>query len=381
MEKHFDYIIAGAGCAGLSLAFKMIHDSFFDSKSILLIDIDKKNINDRTWCHWSKEASIFDPVVKKSWSKLIFASSSTYLKRNINPYQYKIIKGIDFYEHTLTALNKAKNVSIQFEKIEDIKEDKENVSIKTSENTYRGEHLFKSFSQIPDDHNDHLVLQHFKGWFVKTAQDYFDEETIHFMDFRIPQKNETRFFYVLPTSKTEALIEVAIFSKQVLSSKEYDEIQKDYLAEHFSDLEFTLLEEEIGVIPMTTYDFAQFDTDRITNIGTAGGAVKPSSGYAFERIQDHTDSIISLLKKGNHPGKAQAIFKSKYKLFDKIFMNVLLSDKASGERVFSDMFKKLKPQHIFKFLDEDTSFLEELRIFTAPPTLPFVKAFFEEIKS
>jgi lycopene beta-cyclase len=54
----YDYIIVGAGAAGLMLANAMALDPFFSDKRILILDKDPKEANDRTWCFWEKnEAS------------------------------------------------------------------------------------------------------------------------------------------------------------------------------------------------------------------------------------------------------------------------------------------------------------------------------------
>ena len=54
--KKYDYIIAGAGLAGLMLALEMSKSSL-KNKKVLLVDKDPKNTNDRTWCFWAKQAS------------------------------------------------------------------------------------------------------------------------------------------------------------------------------------------------------------------------------------------------------------------------------------------------------------------------------------
>jgi lycopene beta-cyclase len=62
-DKKYDYIIAGMGCAGLSLAMQLKRSSLNFSK-VLLIDKDLKNKNDRTWCFWTKEKNNwFDEIV------------------------------------------------------------------------------------------------------------------------------------------------------------------------------------------------------------------------------------------------------------------------------------------------------------------------------
>ena len=70
---------------------------------------------------------------------------------------------------------------------------------------------------------------------------------------------------------------------------------------------------------------------------------------------------------------------NRYHFYDKIFLNAILTGKTNGATVFGKLFKKLSPQTIFKFLDEKGSFFNDLIVFTAPPTWPFTKAFFEEL--
>ena len=66
-RQEYDYIIAGTGCAGLSLAVHMIQSGRFGNKKILLVDRDEKQKNDRTWCFWETEPGLFDSIVYKRW--------------------------------------------------------------------------------------------------------------------------------------------------------------------------------------------------------------------------------------------------------------------------------------------------------------------------
>ena len=52
--KQFDYIIAGAGAAGLTLAYLLMEYEDRE-KSILIIDKDSKSTNDRTWSFKRKQ--------------------------------------------------------------------------------------------------------------------------------------------------------------------------------------------------------------------------------------------------------------------------------------------------------------------------------------
>ncbi len=377
MEK-YDYIICGAGLAGLSLAYRLCSPDFA-SKRILLLEKDDKVINDRTFCHWSKETSIYEDIVSKKWSQLRFRSLSCQRSFDIEPYTYKMIRGDDFYAWNLKKVNSVSHVSIKKENIVNI-EDDDQIVVHTENASYQADYIFKTYLDANLDFSkSHYVSQHFMGWFIQTEEDKFLENEATFMDFNIPQKGETRFMYVLPTNNKTALVELAIFSNAILSVREYETILKNYIEENLNINAYQVLEKEKGIIPMTTYDFNQHDSKNIIHIGTAGGSVKPSSGFAFSRIQEHSDLICKILLEGKNPLLAQNLFKSRYKKYDKIFLNAILTDKANGENVFSRMFNKLPPQLIFKFLDEKTSFNEDLKMFTAPPTLPFIRAFFEEL--
>jgi len=377
MEK-YDYIICGAGLAGLSLAYRFCSPEFA-SKRILLIEKEEKLKNDRTFCHWAIEDGPYEDIVSQKWNYLEFKSLSLQKKFDISPYQYKMIRGDDFYAFNLKKIRNSKHVTLIREKILQINE-AEICSVKTEDNIYTSDHVFKTFQDTKLDFSkSQYVSQHFMGWVIKTEGDMFTESSATFMDFNIPQKDETRFMYVLPTDTRHALVELAIFSNALLSVNEYEEVLKNYIEEHLDIQVYSIEEKERGVIPMTTYAFEKHDTNKISHIGTASGAVKPSSGYAFARIQEHTDLICKLILEGNHPNEAQRLFKSKYKRYDRTFLNAILSGKTNGEHVFSLMFRKLPPQLIFKFLDEKTSLFEELKVFTAPPMLPFIKAFLEEL--
>lgn len=377
MLKKYDYIIAGAGLAGLSLAYKIRKDQSLNDHRILLIDKDRKQSNDRTWCFWSKRQDTFDDIIFTQWPRIKFASHFLCKEMNIEPYVYKMIRGIDFYNHVIPYLKSCPNTDFVHEAIDAITDNGEFIEVKTNNGHYTADYIFKSYYDQVDFSASNFVWQHFKGWVIETDSDCFDPELATFMDFRVEQEGETRFFYVLPHDKRRALIEIAIFSGTIPESQFYDPFLKAYTDKITGQAEYRILEEELGAIPMTDYAFNKNASDRIIHIGTNGGRVKASSGYAFSRIQKETDRLLDYISKGN---LNKYIYKrSRYDFYDSIMLNAILSGKTTGEIVFTQLFDKIAPQTIFKFLDEEGSFFTDLKIFTAPPTIPFFKAFVEEL--
>ena len=51
----------------------------------------------------------------------------------------------------------------------------------------------------------------------------------------------------------------------------------------------------------------------------------------------------------------------------------------AGDLIFSTMFQKNTPQQVLKFLDNESNLAEDLKIITSLPSLPFLKAAFQEM--
>lgn len=94
----------------MSLLMRMASDPFFTSKQILVVDADDKNLNDRTWCFWEKDADIFEPIVHHQWEELDFFSTHFSTVLDIAPYQYKMIRGIDFYAYVKNTIALMPNI-------------------------------------------------------------------------------------------------------------------------------------------------------------------------------------------------------------------------------------------------------------------------------
>lgn len=367
-----DFIICGAGCAGLSLAIHMIHSGQFQDKKILLIDKEPKQANDRTWCFWQKEESLFESIVYKKWNRLWFYGESFSGQLNIDPYQYKMIRGIDFYEYCFNIIGQQKNFRILFEKVDEVFSDRQTGVIVNGQKIY-ADYVFNSilFKKPELQKNDYWLLQHFQGWIIETEKNCFEENKAILMDFRINQSPGIAFCYVLPFSCKQALIEYTLFSPQLLQQEKYDEGLRSYINDVLKIASYTILEKEFGMIPMTNFKFPSYQ-NRIINVGTAGGQTKGSSGYTFNFIQKHSKAIVDALIESGKPFIQPP--PNRFNFYDSVLLKVLADESVTGKKIFTDLFKNNPVENVFKFLDNETSLSEELKIISSLPTLPFLKA-------
>lgn len=381
--KHYNYIFSGSGLSALMTVYKMILSEKFQDKSILLIDSNLKKTNDRTWCFWEKPNHQWEKIVSKKWKNALFVNEGSNKNLVFFPYEYNMIRGLDFYNLVFELIEKQKNITFVKDKIISFQDNSSLVKVFCENESYSCNKLFNSIYDKPDVESQTkypVLQQHFVGWFVKSDQEIFNPEMATFMDFSLQQNGNTKFMYVLPTSKTEALLEPTLFSHKLLKLEEYEIAIKNY-AQKLGILNYEIVEKEYGSIPMTCYPFWKNNTKNILNIGTAGGWTKASTGFTFYHTNKKTDELIRFITLNNSKSIDFSKFhkKTKFWLYDLIFLDVLDKQNYLGSKVFSSLLMKGNPELIFKFLNEETNFLEDLQVMLKCPKILFIKAFFRVV--
>ncbi|WP_027126501.1 lycopene cyclase family protein [Gelidibacter mesophilus] len=377
MQDTFDYLIIGNGLAGLQLALKLSKDPFFESYKIGLIDPSDKTENDKTWSFWEKGEGKFDDVVEKVWHTAKFESPTISLRLPLKEYSYKTIRAIDFYNWTKNQLSIKDNFSFISDSVQTIEENAISKVIGLK-NNYSANHVFDS--RIPKEFRLHLskhtlIHQHFKGWLIETDTPSFQPDAFTMMDYRFQYRDSTSFIYVLPFSETKALIEYTFFTPFTVEIQVYEEAIKEYLNQALNIEAYKILETEVGNIPMTDFPFWDYHTKNVTKIGTGGGWIKGSTGYSFKHTEKNVARLIANIKSGKPPSKN--MFKKKFKFYDKIFLKVLHDENEKGVWIFERFYSKNSIRTMFRFLDEETRFSEDLAIMKSLFSIAFIKAFFK----
>jgi lycopene beta-cyclase len=290
-----------------------------------------------------------------------------------------MIRGLDFFSYCLEIISNDPAFDIQYEQVESIGNSSGKAFCIAGGNKYNADYLLNSilFEKPMISKGEYYLLQHFKGWVVETSDPSFDTGHATLMDFRPSQNRGTTFVYVMPFSPREALIEYTLFTADLLKEEDYHKGLSDYVNDVLGLKNWTIREEEFGIIPMTNHRFRRRDGS-ILNIGTAGGRTKASSGYTFRFIQKDTESIINRMRKNGSPF-ADRYGYSRFDWYDSVLLNILSHRTLEGDQIFNDLFRKNATDKILKFLDNETSVKEELSILSSLPQLPFMKAGISEI--
>ena len=167
-----------------------------------------------------------------------------------------------------------------------------------------------------------LLFQSFLGFEINLKKNKCSNDTVGIMENMRYSKEYFLFDYILPIRKDSVLVEATSFSKTLLSAKQMERyLQESLKKNNFFD--YKIIRKEYGVIPMGFLKKKSFNNNNNYFFGgSLGGAVRPSSGYAFLRIQQWAEDAANIMKNEkkliSHPRDNIIIY-----FLDKIFLKVL----------------------------------------------------------
>ncbi|MEI7770188.1 MAG: lycopene cyclase family protein [Chloroflexales bacterium] len=358
----FDYIITGGGAAGLSLAYHLGQAGLLDRRRVLLIDQVRKEQNDRTWCFWEVGSGPFEAAVSHTWDQLWVHSDRRSQHLAIAPYRYKLIQGSDFYRLMGRWLDAQPAITRLLGRVEAIEDRADGVAVRVDGQVITGDWAFTSIPPPPAARPGSIAwLQHFKGWVITTPAPVFDPQTATFMDFRVEQGHGVHFIYVLPYDAHTAMIEDTFFSPAVLPQEVYAAGLRRYIREQLGVTSYAIQHVEYGVIPMTDAPFPQRPSPHVMAIGTAGGMTKASTGYTFQRIQRQSRRIAAQLRATGQPFFVERGVR-RHALMDSVLLDVLSTGGGRTNDFFPQLFRRNSPQRVLRFLDEESTLMEDLAL-------------------
>ncbi len=371
MEK-FDYIIVGAGCSGLSLAYEMNVKNLFNDKTCAIIDKRKEFNRDKIWSYWNiYEHSFYDCLINK-WDKFCVKKNQNEIILDCENFQYQSIDSQKFYKKILDNLNSNKNIKLILNKsVDKIYENKDEAIVQCSDEIFRTDIIFNSSLDNKTTKESEL-FQHFYGCEVVFDENVNLPEYPIIMDFNCNQDSWVHFFYTLPMGKNKIFIENTWISNEKSFAFERYIAEINYYIQNNLNYKkkYKTNYSEIGSIPMFHFK-NNVKYKKLINIGTAGNLTRKSTGYTFLNIQKSVKQIaINISKKQNIKESSVSL---KYNYLDDIFIKVLLEKKGSMHEVFFDLFKKNKTKDIVKFLSNTSNWFEDLKIILSMPKLIFIK--------
>lgn len=229
----------------------------------------------------------------------------------------------------------------------------------------------------PRPYPDGIMLQHFLGWEIQTDKPVFTPDTAILMDFRTSQAHGVHFIYLLPFSPTEALVESTYFSSETLGEAIYEADITTYLQEQLQLQSYKIIRREAGVIPMADIAAPRPAQPNHIFIGGAGGAIRPSSGYAFAFIQSQVNKLAASLPFGHINPPHNKIDR----WMDRVFLRVLTRQPHLAPTLFAVMARRLSGDEFARFMSGAGGMAIRIKMILAMPKFPFILAAFHGLLS
>jgi len=372
-------VIVGAGAGGLSL-LRQIKTSQLPPMHILVVDPDPKTVENRNWCQWVKphELSSYHTT---AWTSIRTATQQGSFISKPTKWMYARTTGGE-YRSEIDVIPSLHHVEWVKDNVTGIEYD--NILDKSIVTSDRGQiEADFVFTSVNREQVTPFLWQHFHGWEVEANIDVFDPNCATLMDFNVAQVSDgVVFMYVLPYSARRGLVECTVFSPTAWDISQYEQRLVKYMEDMFSLSEgnYMRLNTETGRIPMHMGDSLGPINPKTWPIGSLANTIKPSTGYAFTRIQNASQQIVQSWEQTGRPS-LQKQKAGRFSLYDMLMLNIIQKDPSKMLHVFGHLFRYNSIDNIFSFLDEQTSLAQEAQIFMQLPKTPFIKALWRTVTS
>ena len=360
--KKYNIIIIGAGCSGLSLAYRLLDT---DMNVCILESGSKNNRIRKTWSYWDVYEHPFNNLENNSLNYISCMNNSNSIKLNCNKYNYKSIDSILFDDFIFNQIDASKNIDVFFDSTVDcLTIDNKYIRIKSNNNIFSAKEVYDS----RPDNIDASMYQVFLGYFINPTLSHSDVLPM-LMDFT--QDNEFSFYYVIPFDDNRCLVEYTFFTDSIKTSDELKTNLDSYIKKTIG--QYKLIRSEYGVIPMSPKLPRHDSLENVYKIGIRSGATRASTGYTFLNIQKQSDYLVKKIKGKKSIDPLLTIKSKVLRKMDDILLGIIKNEPKKAKDIIFRMFSSNNHETIIRFLSDIPSIFDILRIIINMPKIIFIK--------
>lgn len=371
MATNVEVLVIGAGCAGLSLAKELAASAY--PGDVLLIDQRSGHERDRTWCFFDRQQAYANVAVKR-WDRFAMSVPGEGEEIFHTSFPYVCVPSHRWNDHCLASIAEVPNITVQLGvSVESIERTGDSFRVTAQDRVIVARYVVDT---RPPALSPTGLKQHFVGWEIRSDEAAFDEERATLMDFRRPERPGVHFLYVLPFSTHEALVETTWFGHELHAPQAYEaEIRREL--ERLGVRRYEITFREQGVLPM---EVITPPNDGIIRLGTAGGAMRASTGYAFLPTQRQARQAANWLlsrhvqRPSTLPAPLFPVRSAVLTNLDRIFLRFVSDRPSDVPATLVGLFRKATPHVAIRFLQDWPSGMDLLRILWAMPKLAMTQA-------
>ena len=374
MAETFDLVILGGGCAGLSLSMALAAQGGRCPRT-LVIESRTEYTNDRTWCYWSDRSVAVPYPTQHCWQSMQVAHAGQNVSLDCGSTPYRMVAAQDFYAAAQALIDRQPNMALSLgtSVVGEPSRSGGVWNIRTSSGNVMARSVVDTRPPQLPRRDGATLWQSFSGQEIECSEAVFDPASLDLMNFLPPDARDIAFVYVLPVTPTRALVEVTVFGATPLAPRELSVRLTASIAQRVGAASFTLLRSEHGILPMGLTETPSSEHPSCVKVGVMAGGARPSTGFAFQRIQRWAGECAHTLMSRGHP-VGHPPDPLPLRVMDQIFLDVLRANPSRGGAIFFSLFSRADPARVIRFLSGTAGVVDSLAVVAAMPVLPFVRA-------
>ena len=374
MSTRCELLILGGGCAGLSLGRQL---AIMERRGgaipeTTILEPRETYEHDRTWCFWQPDGSPVDPRILWEWPRWSFSEKGgERFVHEGGSWRYCCLPSDRFYREAVRWIQGSSRIHL-----------KRATPVLSATVGNRGRHRIETpedrmeakmvvDTRPPAHPGKPLLLQQFVGAEVESPQDLSNTGCVGLMENMQQDEYGFLFHYFLPFSENRYLLEVTRFTPEKVP---WDRMEKD-LSDALTTYSLSNASErrrEKGVIPMGLPPGKDVSGPNWAVAGTRGGAIRPATGYGFQRISDWAEKCArALVEEGRV--LSQPPFPRSLRWMDDLFLRLLKRKPELAPQLFMQMAGRLSPGESVRFLSNKPSLHDKWRVIRSLPAQPFLE--------
>jgi lycopene beta-cyclase len=366
----FDLIILGGGCAGLALARDLALREH--RLRVRVIEARTAYADDRTWCYWSPGGEALRPASRVQWATWRVSSGASSITHRPRHWRYHMVSSADYYADAVAAIEASDGVRLMLgAQVTGVRTADGLCHVETTGGPLRSRFVIDTRPPGPESLGAAPLAQVFSGLEVMTDHDAFDPGSVTLMgDMRV-EGGRLVFDYVLPFSARHALVERTVFTPAAEEPASLDAACLARVAQ-LCGPGARLVRRERGWLPMGLHTSPRAD-GLVVRAGLPAGSLRPSTGYAFRRIQRWAAACADSLVTTGAPC-AEFVDPVVLRVMDHVFLQAMAQGIDRAPDDFLRMARSLDGDRFARFMSDEATWADWARIVLALPKARYLAA-------
>jgi len=372
---HGGIAILGGGLSGLSLA-AYLATTRPRPGPVVVVDDGVHDVTAASWASWTRRTGLLDSAATEVFDRMRVVAGGHDRTLPLGDYRYRVVHGEALVATVRRHTDPVSDVGSSTGHVVDVDDAQRPCVLLDDGRELRPDWVFDARGPVAVDSRADAALD-FLGVRVRADDPLFDPHVPVLFDFRTDQTDRASFVYVLPTDAHHALVEHVCFVDPATTGVPADvhlAAIRVYFSEVLGVAESTY---EVGAseqahLPLVAQPAERSD-GRIVRIGAAAGLLKASSGYAYEQIQRDCEAIARSFAQHGHPFDLPKRH-NRFARYDRALLTAVLDRPGFLEELFAALFARGSAAPVLRFLDEDTSLRDDVRLFASLPAGPLIRA-------